>query len=84
MSPRRPFSPDSSLVGLGRVVKTLRKEAGLTQLELAARADLDNSMVSRIEQGERNPTWATLSRLSNGLEVPMWALVKRAYEWGRG
>ncbi|MGN6664637.1 MAG: helix-turn-helix domain-containing protein [Solirubrobacterales bacterium] len=48
MSPRRPFSPDSSLVGLGRVVKRLRKEAGLTQLELAARADLDNSMVSRI------------------------------------
>jgi transcriptional regulator with XRE-family HTH domain len=84
MSPRRPFSPHSSLVGLGRVVKTLRKEAGLTQQELAARADLDNSMVSRIEQGERNPTWATLNRLSSGLEVPMWALVKRAHEWGRG
>jgi transcriptional regulator with XRE-family HTH domain len=84
MSPRRPFMPDSSLVSLGKLVKTLRKEAGLTQESLAARADIDNSLISRIERGERNPTWATLSRLSQGLGVPMWVLVKRADELGRG
>ena len=76
--------PDSSLVSLGKLVKTLRKEAGLTQECLAARADIDNSLISRIERGKRNPTWATLSRLSQGLGVPMWALVKRADELGRG
>jgi transcriptional regulator with XRE-family HTH domain len=84
MSPRRSFTADSSLVSLGRVVETLRREAGLTQVGLAARADIDNSIVSRIERGERNPTWATLSRLSHGLEVPMWVLVKRAHDRGRG
>jgi transcriptional regulator with XRE-family HTH domain len=67
MSPRRPFTADSSLVSLGQVVKTLRKEAGLTQVGLAARADIDTSLISRIERGDHNPTWATLSRLSRGL-----------------
>jgi|tagenome__1003787_1003787.scaffolds.fasta_scaffold14963422_1 transcriptional regulator with XRE-family HTH domain len=84
MSPRRPFTTDSSLARLGQVVKTLRKEAGLTQVGLAARADIDNSLISRIEGGDHNPTWATLSRLSYGLEVPRWVLVKRADELGRG
>jgi transcriptional regulator with XRE-family HTH domain len=84
MSPRRPFTADSSLVSLGQVVKTLRKEAGLTQVGFATRADIDNSLISRIERGDHNPTWATLSRLSRGLEVPRWVLVKRADGLGRG
>jgi transcriptional regulator with XRE-family HTH domain len=83
MSPRRPFTADSSLVSLGQVVKTLRKEAGLTQVGLATRADIDNSLISRIERGDHNPTWATLSRLSRGLGVPRWVLIKRADELER-
>ncbi|HSS43012.1 MAG TPA: helix-turn-helix transcriptional regulator [Solirubrobacterales bacterium] len=66
------------------MIKALRKEAGLTQEGLAARADINHSLISRLERGDRNPTWATLSRLSKGLEVPMWMLVKRADELGHG
>lgn len=83
MSPRS-FKPDSSLASLGKVVKALRAEAGLTQEGLATRADITTSYISRIERGDRNPTWAALSRLSQGLGVPRWVLVKRVDELGRG
>jgi transcriptional regulator with XRE-family HTH domain len=74
---------DSSLVSLGRVVKALRAEAGLSQRGLATRADIDPTYLSRLERGHRNPTWATLGKLSRGLGVPRWVLVKRADELGR-
>lgn len=83
MSPRS-FKPDSSLASLGEVVKALRAEAGLTQEGLAARADITTGYIGHIERGERNPTWAALGRLSRGLGVPRWVLVKRADELGRG
>lgn len=83
MSPRS-FKLDSSLLSLGEVVKALRAEAGLTQEGLAARADIDASYISHIERGDRNLTWGALGRLSRGLEVPRWVLVKRADELGRG
>lgn len=69
---------------MGRVVKALRAEAGLTQEGLAARADIDASYIGHIERGDRNPTWTALGRLSRGLGVPRWVLVKRVDESGRG
>jgi transcriptional regulator with XRE-family HTH domain len=83
MSPRS-FKLDSSLTSLGEVVKALRAEAGLTQEGLAERAGVDATYVGHIERGERNLTWAALSRLSKGLGVPRWVLVKRVDELGRG
>lgn len=37
-----------------------RKALGLTQVQLARRAGLQQSEVSRLESGESNPTWTTL------------------------
>jgi transcriptional regulator with XRE-family HTH domain len=37
-----------------------RKALGLTQVQLAKRAGLQQSEVSRLERGESNPTWTTL------------------------
>lgn len=83
MSPRS-FKADSSLASLGKVVKALRAEAGLTQKGLAVQSGIDSSYISHIERGDRNPTWAALGRLAQGLGVPRWVLVKRADELGRG
>ncbi|MFL5898391.1 MAG: helix-turn-helix domain-containing protein [Solirubrobacterales bacterium] len=83
MSPRS-FRPDASLPLLGKAVKALRAEAGLTQEGLATRAGTTTSYISRVERGNRNPTWAGLSRLAEGLGVPRWVLVKRVDEWGGG
>lgn len=79
MSPRS-FKPDASLVALGRVVKVLRREKGLTQERLAKQADITVTYVSRIENGQRNLTWATLTRLCQGLGVQRSALVARLEE----
>jgi HTH-type transcriptional regulator/antitoxin HipB len=44
-----------------------RKALGLTQLQLARRAGLRQSDVSRLESGSTNPTWSTLQAVLNVL-----------------
>ncbi len=44
-----------------------RKEAGLTQAELAARAGTAQAVISRIERGTMSPTLDTLTRIAKGL-----------------
>jgi transcriptional regulator with XRE-family HTH domain len=79
MSPRS-FKPDASLAALGEVVKALRQEKGLTQERLAEQADITVTYVSKIENGQRNLTWATLTRLCHRLGVQRSALVARLEE----
>ncbi len=44
-----------------------RKEAKLTQKELAERAGIDKSYISRIENGLVQPTFATFMRIINAM-----------------
>jgi transcriptional regulator with XRE-family HTH domain len=48
-----------------------RTRAGLTQRELAERAETAQSVIARIESGTTSPTWQTLTRLlgAAGFEV---------------
>jgi putative transcriptional regulator len=56
-------APDAEILALlGRRLARLRKGSGLNQAEVAARAGLDRSTVSRAEQGD-NPTLLTVVRL---------------------
>ncbi len=45
------------------VVRNARRQAGLSQRDLARRARTAQSVVARIEAGTTSPTWDTLSRL---------------------
>lgn len=45
------------------LLKNARTRAGLSQRELAKRADTSQSVVARIELGETSPSWDTLERL---------------------
>lgn len=76
MSPP-PQDQDESLTALGRVVNQIRKEAGLTQEELARRADLQEADIGGIESGQRNPTWGTVRKISYGLDLPLPELIRR-------
>jgi transcriptional regulator with XRE-family HTH domain len=76
MSPRS-LKRDSSLPLLGKTVKALRADAGMTQRELAARSGIDTTYVSKIERGAANLTLVALGRHSAGLEMPSSALVSR-------
>lgn len=59
----------------------MKKE--MTQEELALRVDLDESYISLIERGRRNPTWGTVRRISHALGVPLPELARRAEELER-
>lgn len=51
-------------------IKTYRKDAGLTQKELAKKTGLSFSMVSKLESGEQtNPSLDTIRRIADVLRV---------------
>jgi len=49
---------------LGASVSRARKQAGLTQVQLAAVASIQQAEISRIERGHANPTVSTLARIA--------------------
>lgn len=46
-----------------------RVHKGLSQAELAKKIGIKQPAVARLEAGEKNPTWETLSRLSDTLGI---------------
>ena len=71
------MSGPSSLDGLGRVLRDLRIERGLTQVELAQRAGVSKSMLSLYEGEKRRPQLDTLGRLLDALGVRLGELAAR-------
>jgi transcriptional regulator with XRE-family HTH domain len=56
-------------VALGRAVRQLREERGLTQEELASRAGTTFGTVNRMESAKSAPAWATVRAIAGALEV---------------
>lgn len=52
---------------VGRRVRSFRQTAGVTQEQLAERADVGIASVQRIEQGQGNPSLGTLFALADAL-----------------
>ncbi|MBI4685621.1 MAG: helix-turn-helix transcriptional regulator [Nitrospirae bacterium] len=59
---------------IGRRIKELRKSKGLSQEQLAEKAETSPNYLSRMERGTENPTLDMLIKLSNALEVEMWEM----------
>ena len=56
---------------LGKHIATIRKDAGLSQTELALRIDKDRQWVNYLEKGKGNPTIKTLYLIAAELKVPL-------------
>ena len=54
---------------LGRATRALRAERGWSQEFLAERISLDQTYISKLERGQRNPALSTIERLAEALEV---------------
>lgn len=64
------------LLKLGKRVRAIRLEKGLTQAELAYTIGKNQQSVQRIEKGDFNPSSYYLYELSLGLEVPLSAITE--------
>jgi DNA-binding XRE family transcriptional regulator len=53
--------------GIAKLVATRRETLGLSQRELAKRAGISHTVISRIEGGEHSPSPKTLERLADAL-----------------
>lgn len=59
---------------LGKVISALRKQAGISQEELAFRASIDRTYISQIERGVSNPSLLIVFKVAQALNTPMTAL----------
>jgi len=63
---------------MGLALRSLRLDRGLSQAEVAQRADIARSWLSQMEGGGGNPAWGSLVRLAAALGVSPVELVDRA------
>lgn len=72
--------------GLGRAIRVIRTEIGLSRRDLESRTRLSYPYLSEIEAGKKTPSPVALQAISRALEVPEEALLERArdIEHGRG
>ncbi len=71
----RTILNDLLLVAFGEALRAKRKERGLSQEELAARASLDRSYVGGVERGERNISLINLNKLARALDLTLAELL---------
>jgi len=64
------------LKDFGKIVAEKRKEIGLSQEELAHKAELHRTYIGMVERGEKNITIKSISKLSTALECSIEELVK--------
>ena len=56
---------------VGQRIRELRGQLGISQEELAARANLDRTYITSVERGKRNISIVNLEKISIALEVPL-------------
>lgn len=61
---------------LGKRIKSLRKEKGVKQVDLAYSCDIEKQSMSRIEAGNTNPSILLLRKISELLGVTVSELLE--------
>ena len=57
-------------VAFGQVLRALRRDAGLSQEQLAFAAEIERNFVSLIERGVNQPTIRVIFKLAHALGLP--------------
>jgi transcriptional regulator with XRE-family HTH domain len=64
-------------IEFGKLLKELREERGLSQSQLALEAELDQSFLSLIERGDRQPSLASFFAICDALKVEAEDVARR-------
>lgn len=56
-------------MSIGKNIRNLRKEKGLTQAELGKRLNVTQQMIGQYENGKNSPQMDTLKKIASALEV---------------
>ena len=77
MSGDEPVEGQQVAAAFGSVLRAVRQEAGVSQEDLAFRADVDRTYPSLLERGRRQPTLAIVLRVARALTMEPAELVNR-------
>ncbi len=69
---------DPLLIALGRAIRRIRREKGISQEKLALMAEVDRSHMGRIERGDNNVAFLTLSQITQALDITVAELMTEA------
>tara|TARA_B110000238_G_C15703850_1_gene259542 strand:+ start:77 stop:292 length:216 start_codon:yes stop_codon:yes gene_type:complete len=69
-------SKQKILINFGDRVREIRKKKGLSQEELAYKADLHRTYIGMIERAEKNITLINIEKIANALEIEIADLIK--------
>lgn len=72
------FKPDEIGASVVRLLRERREALGLSMNEVAARAGLSHTMISRVERGLRKPTLDTVLRITGAMEIDLWPVLKKS------
>ncbi len=62
---------------IGKMLRRIREQKGLTQVQLAEKAQVTQPYIAKLETGVRvNPSIELLQRLAKALRVPVTELLK--------
>jgi len=83
MTPNRTFRQHVARE-FGATLRAVRRSRGLTQEEIAERADFDPTYASLLERGLRTPTLVVLLKLAEAMQIEPAELINRLVQRLRG
>ena len=63
---------------VGQAIRSLRREKGLSQEELAELSNINRTYVGTLERGDKSPTLDVLERIAKALDITVGEIMKRA------
>jgi transcriptional regulator with XRE-family HTH domain len=76
--PREPVDDAELETAIGRNVRQLRQQQGLTVADMADRVGISKAMMSKIENAQTSCSLSTLALLAKGFDVPVTSLFRGA------
>ncbi|MFT4282013.1 helix-turn-helix domain-containing protein [Microbacterium sp.] len=74
------MTPAATPATFGLIVRRRREALGMTQAELGQRSAVTRTYVSALENGHKNPTLETQTRVAEALGIDLSELVREAEE----